>query len=351
LRWVDGAGETAAGYAWRVFEKTFSRNIKDKAALWKSTTKKAPQPVEGFKEELSNTAKPHNGKNTRTILESQRKPSLEESLIIFLSCVRGMVESRVSEIGGASFDKDDELAMDFVLAVSNLRAHAYHIEQESHFKVKEVAGSIIPAIATTNAIAAGLMVIEAFKLLEDDLDACKQTIISEKADRPLQAHQMDPPKQSCCVCNTGKPLECHVDTTKMTVGGFIDKVLKNHIGFNKPGLMKGDSLLYDAEDEEDYIDVLSKVMSEYHLKHDVVLSVDDSSQGLAVEIIIVHKDGSTDEGEDADRFAVVGKADPKPEVEEQEDDAQEGRPAKRARKAEAEPGPANAADDDDVVIL
>lgn len=204
LRWVSDSAETAVDYAFRVFEKTFVSNIKDKAALWKSETKTPPQPIEGFEKHQAATAKPHDGTNKRTIAESQKKQSLEESFALFMTCIRGMVESRHSEIGGASFDKDDELAMDFVLAVSNLRAHAYQIEKESHFKVKEIAGSIIPAIATTNAIAAGLMVIEAFKLLEGSYDECKQTIISEKADRPLQAHAMDAPKPSCCVCNTGK---------------------------------------------------------------------------------------------------------------------------------------------------
>lgn len=160
----------------------------------------------------------------------------------------------------------------------------------------------------------------------------------------------------------------------MTVGGFIEKVLKNHIGFNKPGLMKGDSLLYDAEDEEDYVDVLGKAMNEYHLKHDVVVSVDDSSQGLAVEVIIVHKEGSTADGEDADQFTVVGQAESKA-VKVKDDwgycgkrdqpEKENGSVAKRARtevtpeeddrtakRVRIEPeAPAAAESDDDIVIL
>lgn len=63
------------------------------------------------------------------------------------------------------FDKDDELAMDFVIAASNIRAQNFGIPMESAFKIKEMAGKIIPAISSSNALVASLQVIEAIKLL------------------------------------------------------------------------------------------------------------------------------------------------------------------------------------------
>jgi ubiquitin-like 1-activating enzyme E1 B len=72
-----------------------------------------------------------------------------------------------------SFDKDDDEVMDFVAAVANLRAHCYEIPLQSRFKSKEMAGNIIPAIATTNAIIAGMIVMQVFKLLNDQLAECK----------------------------------------------------------------------------------------------------------------------------------------------------------------------------------
>ena len=61
------------------------------------------------------------------------------------------------------FDKDDALAMAFVTAAANLRAYVFQIPMESLYNCKGIAGNIIPAIATTNAIVAGLQVLEAFK--------------------------------------------------------------------------------------------------------------------------------------------------------------------------------------------
>ena len=42
--------------------------------------------------------------------------------------------------------------------------HQYHITMLSRFAVKGIAGNIIHAVATTNAIAGGLIVMEAIKV-------------------------------------------------------------------------------------------------------------------------------------------------------------------------------------------
>lgn len=43
-----------------------------------------------------------------------------------------------------------------------------------------MAGNIIPAIATTNAVIAGLLIIEAIKILSDRLKACKTVSVLGK---------------------------------------------------------------------------------------------------------------------------------------------------------------------------
>lgn len=73
-----------------------------------------------------------------------------------------------------TFDKDDEDTLDFVTASANLRSIVFGIETRSRFDIKQMAGNIIPAIATTNAIVAGLCVLEAFKVLKGDYSVTKE---------------------------------------------------------------------------------------------------------------------------------------------------------------------------------
>lgn len=63
--------------------------------------------------------------------------------------------------------------MDFVAAAANLRSAAYGIPTQSLFDAKGMAGNIVHAVATTNAVISGLITLEAMKLLAEAPDACK----------------------------------------------------------------------------------------------------------------------------------------------------------------------------------
>uniref|UniRef100_A0A8C4Q4I3 Ubiquitin-activating enzyme E1 C-terminal domain-containing protein n=1 Tax=Eptatretus burgeri TaxID=7764 RepID=A0A8C4Q4I3_EPTBU len=95
----------------------------------------------------------------------------EETNVLFFFVPRYFLESRPKELLRMTpliFEKDCDANahVDFVTAVSNLRARMYGIESASRLETKRIAGRIIPAIATTTATVSGLVALEMVKVVQ-----------------------------------------------------------------------------------------------------------------------------------------------------------------------------------------
>ncbi len=95
---------------------------------------------------------------------------VQEQVYVFIKTIIDLYTSRSHLLGTLTFDKDDDLAMDFVTSATNLRAFNFSINMESKFKIKEMAGKIVPAISSSNGLVASLQVLEAIKLLAKDYE-------------------------------------------------------------------------------------------------------------------------------------------------------------------------------------
>lgn len=77
-----------------------------------------------------------------------------------LDALRGRVAPQV-------FDKDDVAAghVAWVAAAANARAKVFGLPRADELRCKQIAGKVVPAIATTTAVVSGLAVFEAAKIL------------------------------------------------------------------------------------------------------------------------------------------------------------------------------------------
>ncbi|KAI0353339.1 hypothetical protein OH77DRAFT_1407125 [Trametes cingulata] len=157
-------------------------------------------------------------------LKDQRALSLQDNLELFVSSTERLAARLRAGEDTISFDKDDDDTLDFVTAAANLRSAAYGIPGKSRWEVKEMAGNIIPAIATTNAIIAGLIVLQALHLLRRSYALLRNVHVQFKPSMPLSAIAMCAPNPACGVCRDVYA-EVRCDPARVTLREVVDGVL------------------------------------------------------------------------------------------------------------------------------
>lgn len=116
------------------------------------------QPNEGSNNEVVDCSQKMPQTNSEELDKPQNpnsSPSTKAALRRFLLLVT------IPESFG--FDKDDELHVEFVTDLSNLRSYNFAIQPQTNQEVRSKIGLIIPALSSTNSLVAGLLVQEMLK--------------------------------------------------------------------------------------------------------------------------------------------------------------------------------------------
>eukprot|EP00252_Welwitschia_mirabilis_P025698 TRINITY_DN8157_c0_g1_i1.p1 TRINITY_DN8157_c0_g1~~TRINITY_DN8157_c0_g1_i1.p1 ORF type:complete len:679 (-),score=170.09 TRINITY_DN8157_c0_g1_i1:668-2704(-) len=321
-------GESLDDYGKRVFDHVFGYNIEaalKKKEMWKK--RRAPTPVY-IKDIFGAAEKEQNGISSTAHFTNHCQSSsamaylglknpqeiwnIVDNARVFLKTMQLFFEDRRMEIGNIVFDKDDQLAVEFVTAAANIRASSFNIPMQSLFDTKGIAGNIVHAIPTTNAIIAGLIVIETIKLLRNDSQNYRMTFCLEHPSKKMLLMPVEPfePNKSCYVCSK-TPLSLEVNTRHARLKDVMEKVIKNKLGVSSPIIMHGPKLLFETgEDLEEsltsyYARNLEKTLSEImdFNGNDFTLEVEDLQQEFNCDIYIKHRE---DFDEESDGFILSG---------------------------------------------
>lgn len=181
----------------------------------------------------------------------------------------------------------------------------------------------------TNAIVAGLQVLQAFHILQTQLESNGKTLadscryidcLRNKMGRPgyyISSSKLDKPNPKCFVCrNATIPLTINVE--KWDLKAFLEQVVKKKLGFEEPTIMLEGDIIYEEGDGADttmYAANLAKTLKNLPcggIQNGTVLRIEDFSQDLEVDVCVTHRDvWEPEEGEevaDEMKFIVGGEA-------------------------------------------
>lgn len=274
----------------KLFNKLFNDDIKYLLSMDKLWTKRRPpQPLEW--DDLPDAVASCSVDESGSRLPDQELWSIQECADVFKRSLLNLKNSFNSLPSGDHlvWDKDNKDSMDFITACTNIRAFIFGIQQKSRFDIKSMAGNIIPAIATTNAIIAGLIVLQSLKILNGKSRECSTVFLNKQANaskKILVPCQLVKPNKACYVCSS-KPevtIKLNVDTT--TVKTFEEKILKGALHMVAPDVEiedgKGTILISSEEGETEGNN--DKMLSEFGIRNSSRLICDDFQQNFKIVV-------------------------------------------------------------------
>lgn len=265
----------------KIFEKVFNDDINRLCGMkdmWKTR-----QPPTALDFDTISKSSASGGEVGESIAKrDQATWNLAENFTVFCDSIRRLSrrlqQAHTDESNGStapvlSFDKDDEDTLDFVAASANMRSIVFGIQPRSKFDIKQMAGNIIPAIATTNAMTAGLCVMQAFKVLKGDLHKAKNVFLERSGARVINSELVRPPNPDCPVCGVLHS-RLVIDPSRATLNDLVEDVLQSKLGYREFSINNEIGTLYDPDLEDN----LSKKFSELGVKGDSFLTIIDDDE-------------------------------------------------------------------------
>ncbi|UJR23767.1 hypothetical protein I4U23_026743 [Adineta vaga] len=322
----------------RVFNKLFYDDINYLTTM-KNLWEKRRQPIAlqyeqacQIQEKIIANGQTNHEQSVMPKLNDQRIQSIREYVQMFIDSLHELkqrsdkqrqIASTSKEATFLVWDKNDDADLRFVTASANLRAYIFGINLTSKFDVKSMAGNIIPAVATTNAIVAGITVLQARKILSSlPRSSTDHTLTSIKhltnvfisTDRKtgaiIQSIPLEEPNSSCIQCSDlEQPVRVRINMSLFTLYSLYERLIRKHLKMNKPDVIIADGsgrILISADDDEEDENMMVKTLDQFKLMNGTILlceeEYDDKTnealiQHMKIKLMLEHTDTITDKDE------------------------------------------------------
>lgn len=314
-------------FAQEVFNKVFHDDIerlRSMSEMWQSRKPPEPLQYDTLRADIDTDIVK---RGQALVTRDQAIWSLHDNLSVFcyaLDTLSNRVQSGENVI---EFDKDDKDTLAFVASAANLRSHVFGIPLHSEWEIKQMAGNIIPAIATSNALTASLCVLEAFKIMrslpqeqrglskptannhlptksqsnvsvkeESMLGGSKMVFLNSRStERMITTQGLVSPRPDCPVCSpVYAKLLVPADTTA-TLQELVS-LLQEKLGIEEFSITTDVGVIYDPDLDDNLLKPLREYASEAQ-GHSFITVADDSDEPKVDLVLstVVQQPGS-DEG-------------------------------------------------------
>ncbi|KAL6453333.1 UBA2 Ubiquitin-activating enzyme E1-like [Candida maltosa Xu316] len=288
-----------------IFKVDIERLLKiDK--LWEHREKPTPLNVSQYEPEM-NELLSDNANESIVNADTREWSILENIYVLYKSCEALQRRLKSGKESFVAFDKDDEDTLNFVTSSSNLRSAVFNIPVQSKFDLKQIAGNIIPAIATTNAIIAGFSSFAGAEYYKhhqnlestdfsDIINKTSSVFVSIRPNKYVSGIKLSPPADNCAVdslTSRGVFTASTSDLNTTTLEDFIDKLVAKY-GHTKDdiSIQIGSRLIYDIDFDQNLDVLLGKIPGIDNGKIIFIQDDDDALENLELYVNIIDSNDS-----------------------------------------------------------